>query len=309
MKKLLGFFIERPLIVNLIMLLVVLVGIYTLRTLEVQSATNAEFGIFSVTAVRAGASAEKMELSVTVPLEEELLKVENIKRVISNSMEGLSIIQISAHGHASKDELAKIELELQKAINRAEARLPTDILEQPLLHTGKTTDKPVAELMISGTASEERIRKVARQLQDKIREIPGVVSIERLGYRDRELHIKLKPQEVSRLGVSYDEIEQAIRGRNVTETGGSLASFIGEQDVVAIGEFDDPLDVETVVVRAQEDGDYLLLRDIADVVMDYEDWQTRYAFKGNPGVLLAVLPAKKSMNLLLLLRSIVKLRR
>ncbi len=288
MKTVLAFFIDRPLIVNLIMLLIVLAGANTIRTLDIQGAANAEFGIFTVTTIRAGASAEKMELSVTVPSEEELLKVENIKRVMSSSMEGLSVIQINAHSSSNKRELAQIEADIQKAIDRAETRLPADILEQPLLHTVTTTDRPVAALMVSGTASEESLRIVARNLQSQLREIPGITSIDRKGYRDREVRIMLDPQKLSRLAISFDEIENAIHSRNVAESGGSLDSFVGEQDVMAIGEFEHPKEVESVIIRAHDNGDYLVLRDIADVVMDYDDWQSRYSFNQAPGILLVV---------------------
>lgn len=292
MRPLLAFFIDRPLIVNLVMVLIVVAGFKTIRSLDIQSAADAEFGVFTVTTVRAGAGSEKMELSITVPLEEELLKVESVKRVMSNSMEGLSIIQLDADSSADTEQLRKIEADIQKAIDRAAVRLPKDILEQPVLHAVTSSDRPIASLMVWGTASEEVLRAVVRQLQNRIREVDGVVAIDRQGYRDREVRVMLDPQKLARLSVTYDEIETAISRRNVTETGGSIEAMVGEQDVVAIGEFEQPEDVASVIVRAYENGDYLVLRDIADVVMDYDDWQLRYSMDGSPAIRLMVRPAR-----------------
>ena len=288
MKQIFRFFIERPLIVNLIMVMILLAGFNTIRTADIQGATEVEFGIFTVTTIRAGASPEKMELSITVPLEEKILEVENVKRVISNSMESMSIIQIDADGNASPKQLAKIEADLQKAIDRSISKLPADILEKPALKAVTGADRSILTLMITGSASEEVLRRVARTLQSQIREVTDVSHVERSAYRDREVRIMLDPQKMARLAVSHKEIMDAISSRNVTETGGSLEAFVGEQDVVAIGEFNHPKDVADVIVRASANGDYLRLRDMAEIVLDYEDSQQQYFIDGKPGIMLQV---------------------
>lgn len=295
MKKIFGFFIDRPLIVNLMMVMILLAGFNTVRTAKIQGATEVEFGIFTISTIRAGASPEKMELSITVPLEEEILEVENVKRVISNSMEGMSIIQVNADSKATPKQLAKIEADLQKAIDRSMSRLPADILEKPSLKAITGADRSIFTLMVTGGASEQVLRRVARTLQSQIREIPNVANVERSAYRDREVRIMLDPQKMARLAVTHKEIERAINSRNVTETGGSLESFVGEQDVVAIGEFDHPKDVEAVIIRASENGDYLRLRDMAEVVLDYQDSQQLYFIDGQPGIMLDI-KGKSAVN-------------
>ena len=87
---------------------------------------------------------------------------------------------------------------------------------------------------------------------------------------------------------SQREIEQAIRARNVTETGGSVESFVAEQDVIAVGRFEQPKDVARVIVRAKEHGNYVRIEDIAQVVDDYEDWNERSFVDGLPGIGIAV---------------------
>lgn len=288
MKSLVGFFLDRPMIVNLVMLMILLAGLNMIRTSAIQSSSDVEFGVFTVTTVRAGASAEKMELSVTVPIEEELLEVENVKRVISNSMEGLSLIQLNADSKATPEQLDKIEADIQKAIDRASGRLPKDILEKPMLKAVKGSDRSLLTLLISGSSSEQVQRKIVRSLQSRLREVRGVAAVDRSGYRDREVRIMLDPEKMARMAVTFDEVSNAIRSRNVTETGGSLESFVGEQDVLAIGEFSHPKDVENVIVRTASAGDYLRLKDVAEVVLDYADWQDRYFMRGQPGVLLEI---------------------
>lgn len=288
MKLLISFFVDRPLIVNLLMLLVAFMAIDALQKAPLQSDAVVDFGLFTVVTHRAGASAEKMELSITVPLEEELLDIDNIKQITSRSIEGLSLIQLNADPSASDEELAVIEKDIQRAIENAKARLPKDLLEQPLLSKSEAKDRPTVKLMVTGTASEELLRRVTQNLQSELRSKRTISSVSRSGYRDRQLRIMLDPAKLAQFKLSFDEIEQAIQGRNVSETGGSLESFVSEQDVVLLGEFEHPTEVGSVILRASEHGDYLRLSDVADVVMDYDDWRVRYFYQGQAGIALDV---------------------
>ena len=130
MKSFYAWFIDRPLIVNLVMIMGILLGFYSLQTGAIKSAPDLSNGRFSITTLRPGASAEKMELSVTVPLEEELESVDGIRELRSNSAEGMSLIQVNADPEADKAQLAEMARDLQRAIDRAQSRLPTDLLEK-----------------------------------------------------------------------------------------------------------------------------------------------------------------------------------
>jgi len=287
-KGLFDYFIQRPLVVNLLMVMVFLFGFENLRTGPVQFAPFMEFGIYSVTTVRPGVSPEKMELSVTVPLEEELLEVEGIKQVISNSVEGLSIIQVNAESSASDEQLAKVYGDLQKAIDRAAARLPSDLLEKPQLHSMTNEDEPLMRILVSGLVDEALLRQVTKKLQHIIREVAGVSAIKLESYRDREVRLLLDPLKLNQLGVSFGEVERAIQSRNISDSGGSFDSFVGEQDVVALGEFEDPKDVSDVIVRASGYGDFLRVKDLATVVMDYAAPRILHTINGKPAIMLNV---------------------
>ena len=288
MKAFFAWFIDRPLIVNLIMVMAILMGFYSLQTGAIKSAPDLSNGRFSITTLRPGASAEKMELSVTLPLEEQLESVDGVDELRSNSAEGMSLIQINADPNADRPQLAIMARDIQRAIDRAQSRLPSDLLEKPLLIEAKSADFPVATAMLYGQAPELTIRRLAKTLQEQLRNIPGVRGVDRLGYRDREVQIQLDPLKLDRLGVSIGEIERAIRSRNVTETGGSLASFVGEQDVVAVGEFSAPKEVASVIVRSDGQGNHLRISDLALVTDGFAEPTVSYYKDGLRGIVLTI---------------------
>jgi multidrug efflux pump subunit AcrB len=285
-QDLISWFARRPLIVNLTMALVFIMGYLTIGDLRYEYNPKVDMGMVNITTVKAAAGPEEIELAITLPLEEELLEVEGVKKLYSNSMENVSVITL----RLDLDAVEKHELmrDIQQAVDRAAARLPADLLERPLVEELSTLTTPIMELHVTGNVPEELLRSSARNLADGLREVRGVASIEKIGYRRPEVKIQLAPERLARLGISHEEIIQAIRSRNVRQSGGSLDSFLAEKKIVAVGQFRDPREVEDVVIRAREPGNAVLLRDVATVVQGYEDWELQARVDGRMSVALQV---------------------
>ena len=281
-----AFFVQRPLLVNLLMVFAVVAGLAATSFMNFQSFPKVDLGIASVTTYRPGASSEDVELSITVPLEEEILSVDGIDKLLSASMEGLSVITVRLDPDAEDPD--QILADVQKAVDRAASELPADLPSKPLVEELSSTKLPVMEVHVTGEMSEEALRRTARQLEDSLREVPGVAGVEKAGYRKREVRILLDPDRLQRLGVSYAEVESAIRSRNVRDSGGSLESFVAEKKVLVVGQFDRPKEVAEVIVRVGGPGDFVRVRDVADVVLDYEEWKVRSRTDGRVGIALQV---------------------
>ncbi len=279
-------FIQRPLLVNLTAVFVVLTALLALGTVQYDTFPKIDLGLATVITARPGAGPEDMELSVTIPLEDEILEVDDLAKVTSNSMEGLSVITIRID--PDSDDPDKVLADLQKAVDRAAAKLPADLPEKPRLEEISSQSIAVLELHVSGLVPEAVLRRTADHLSDALREIAGIAGIDKIGYRDREVRILLAPERLHRLGISPDEIAQAVRRRNLRDAGGSISSFTAERKVVTVGQFDHPKQVEEVIIRAGRPGDVVRIRDVADVMLDYEDWQVKSRLDGTDGITLSV---------------------
>jgi multidrug efflux pump subunit AcrB len=285
------FFVERPLLVNLSMLACVLGGMVAVTIMRFETFPSVDLGIAAVTTLRPGSGAEDVELSITVPIEEELLKVDGIEKVISNSMEGISVITVRMD--PDQQDHSRILADIRKAVDRAYSNLPADLPQKPQVEEMSSTKIPVMEVHVTGSVSEETLRRVARQLEDGLRAVEGVGGVEKVGYRKREVRILLNPDRLQQLGISYAQIIQAIAKRNVRDAGGSLDSFLAEKKVLTVGQFGAPKDVEEVIIHSAGIGNYVRLRDVAEVVLDYDDWQVQARTDGKISIVL--LPRKKVM--------------
>jgi multidrug efflux pump subunit AcrB len=291
-QTLIAWFVDRPLIVNMVMVLVFLVGYLTIADMRYEYNPAVDMGVVNISTAKSGAGPEEMELAVTLPLEEELLEVEGIKKLYSNSMENISIITLNLDLDAvDKQDVMR---DIQQAIDRASSRLPDDLIERPLLEEISTLTTPVMEVHVTGDVPESVLREVARNVADGLREVSGIAGVEKVGYRRPEVRIMLQPERLARLGISHEEIISAIHSRNLRDSGGAIDSFLAEKSIVAVGQFSDPKEIESVVIRSGEPGNRVLLRDVATVVMDYEDWEIQSRVNGRMGIALQARKKERS---------------
>jgi len=241
MKPWIQFFIHHPKLVFLLMGFVFFAGLTTLGSMHYEYNPEVDLGVINISTARAGSGPEDIESSITLPLEEELLKVEGIDTLYSNSMEGLSMLTLRLE--VSLDNKNQVLANIQKAIDRAAARMPQDLLEKPFVEEQSTQMTPVIDLHLRGDVDEESLRQVARKVTEGLREVEGVAGVKRLGYRRKEVKIYLSPEKLDKLGISINEIQQAILARNVRDSGGSLSSFATEKKVISVGQFQQPKDV------------------------------------------------------------------
>ncbi len=292
MNALIAYFARRPLIVNVLMIAAILGGLIATKIMNAETMPQIDMGTVSITTLDPGAGAEDVELSITAPIEEEVLSVDGIDKLTSSSMEGVSSITVTLdpdlEGEAKKQALT----DLQKAVDRAASKLPTDLPQKPSVSELSSKKIPVMELHVAGDVPEETLRVVARQLSEGMRELDGVAGVDKVGMRDREVRVMLNPEKLHHLGVSIDEIRGAITRRNVRESGGALEAFATEKQILTVGQFDSPRDVAEVIIRSRGPGNDVRIRDVADVVLDYNDWGVQSRSDGQLAIVLS--PRKKA---------------
>jgi len=292
MRAFYAFFVDRPLLVNVIMLLAILGGIMGANSMRIDTMPKFDMGVVNVTTFRPGASSEDMELAVSVPIEEELVNVDGVTKLLSNSMEGMSVVV--AHLDQDDDDHARIVADIQKAVDRASSRLPSDLPAKPLVEELSSTRVPVMELCLFGEVPEETLRVTAKKLERGLRDVDGVAGVGLTGYRDREMKLYLKPEKLYRLGVSHNEIIAAIQRRNLRDSGGSIESFGADKKVLTVGQFENPKDVADVIIRSNGPGNYVRVRDVATVILDYSDWDVENRCDGVTGI--SISPRKKAQT-------------
>ncbi|MCP5468185.1 MAG: efflux RND transporter permease subunit [Deltaproteobacteria bacterium] len=266
--KLAEWSVKNSLLVNLLTLFIMFVGAWSLFTIKREAFPNIKFDIVQISTVYPGSTPEQVEKLLTIPLEKELKEVDDIKEMVSASVEGLSLIYLTIEPGA--EDKVKVVNDIQRAVDRVED-LPSDLEDKPVVEEISTKNTPVIEVALYGDVSSEELREQAKRLEDIVLENPEVASVVRRGYREPEFSVEVDPGRIREAYVSLAQVMNALSRTNVNIPGGTID--VGDREVIlrVSGEFFDLKGIEETVVRANDRGYNIKIKDIAQVVSRLEE--------------------------------------
>jgi len=284
--KIVDFSVKHTLFVNLLSVFLVIAGLVSMFQLRREAFPEVSFDQVTVTAFYRGASPEEVEKLVTTPLEKELREVDNIDEIKSASGAGSSVIILKMSPDAADKD--KIVDDIQKAVDRV-VDLPEGVTDRPLVTEIVSKNIPIIKVAVSGKMDEMALRHWADTLKEDLEEIDGVASVRRVGWRDEQYWVEPDLERMKDLHVSFDEIMEALRRQNVTIPAGKIRSQGLEFMVKTSGEFNTAEGIAGTVVRANDAGNWLKVRDVANVRHAFEDETETSQVGGTRAITLIVI--------------------
>ena len=281
MKKIFEFFTKRHILATLITLGIIMLGLNSLRTLKRDQFPEVDIGEVVITTAYPGASPEDVELNVTNKLEDELKNVTGIDEIFSTSMENLSVIDVIIDPDVKDSD--KVKSDIREAVGRV-TEFPEEVTESPLVTEITTAIFPIIEVGIAGDIPYAELREIAKEFEKKLKDLPGVSSLDKYGYRTREVKVEVSPRAIDRYQIPLREIIQAIQARNIRLTGGTFESYTSEKNVVTLAQFRKPQEVGDVIVRSTFEGPLIKVKDLAIVKDDFEDEELISRMEGRPAI-------------------------
>jgi len=278
------FSVRNSLLVNLLSILLIIAGLFALSTINREAFPIFSFDIVTVTTIFPGSPAQEVENLITIPLEEEIKGVDGIDEMFSDSQENVSFILINLDPDNKNTD--KVVRDIQRAVDRVKD-LP-DEAEDPDVNELSTKETPVIEVSMSGELSELELQKYAEILEDRLEEIDGLAKVQRRGWRDPEIWVEVEPTKLKQYYVSPMEIMEALRTKNINLPGGKMRTGDSEANVRVLGEFKTPEEVEDVIIRANDIGNWLRVKDVARVVPAFEDEDRFYRTEGTRALRLVL---------------------
>jgi len=260
------FSVKNSLFINFLSFLFLILGIAAAFVIRKEAFPNIRFDYAQVQTVYPGASSEDVEKYVTIPLEKEIRNVSGIEEVTSDSRENLSYILVKIEPEADKD---KVVSDLEKAVERVND-LPAEVKDDPVVDDINMEEYPVIEYCLAGL-DERELQYYAEALEDRLREVDGVARITRRGWRDTEVWVEVDPEKMEELYVSYEEIITALRKRNVSVPAGKYYIGGSEIHVRTTGEFRTAEEIGDVIIRANDSGNWIRVKDVARVKYGFAD--------------------------------------
>jgi len=292
MKRIVAFFAERDLIVNLISIALIISGLLYLTTANKEAFPPIEYPYVICTTAYAGSTAEDIEKHITKPIEDELREVDGIEELYSNSIESASIVIMKLDPDLG-DKKSEVIKDIKDAID-AVTDLPKES-ERPVTKEIKMSLISVLTISISNAQGiksdldELELRKVVKNLEDRIIDIPGVAKVTKTGYREREMMVEVNPYKLANLHVGLNDITMALAQKNVNFPGGTVQYKNEDVLVRTMGEITSAKDIGNILIRANDLGYEVRIKDVAVVKDTFEDETVLNKFLGKKAITLNVL--------------------
>ena len=280
--SLIRFSINNPLVTNLLLGIVVILGVLSWRSMPQEMFPSIELDAVTVSVVFEGASPEEVERQVTIPIEEEFEGMAEIDEMTSTSSEGAALIMIKLKSGTDVDQYMR---DAQTALDQV-TDLP-DEAEEPELVRMKARF-PVISLSLYGDVSRGFLYEQADLVKDRMAQIAGVASVGAAGDREWEIWVEVNPFDLAAHGVALNQVLAAVRGNLRDLPGGSLKAREGDILLRGKGVAPTPERIAEITVRSNARGGQLRLGDIASIDLRLEEARTIGRFNGRPSVNLTV---------------------
>ena len=279
-------FIERPVLASVISIVIVIAGIIGLASLPVEQYPDIAPPTVMVHASYPGASAETIQKSVIVPLEEAINGVEDMTYITSAAAAGSASISIYFKQGTDPDMAA---VNVQNKVSTATGQLPSEVTQIGVTTMKRQTSMVKIFSLYSPDDSYDEgfLANYSKiNIEPRIVRIPGVGEAFTLG-ADYSMRIWLKPDVMAQYKLMPSDITAVLAEQNIEASTGSL----GENSKNAFqytmkysGRLTLPEEFENIVILAQDDGTILRLKDVADIELGRESYAYVGKTNGHPGV-------------------------
>ncbi|MCR6651849.1 MAG: efflux RND transporter permease subunit [Cellvibrionaceae bacterium] len=306
MKSFTDIFIRRPVLAIVVNLIIIIAGLQAISSLTVRQYPRSDNAVITVSTAYIGASAELVRGFITTPLERAIAGADGIDYIQSQSSQGISNIQVRLQ--LNYDPIKALS-EVTAKVNQVRGDLPPEA-EVPLINV-ESADSAFASAYLSFSSDILEDNQItdflSRVVQPRLSALEGVQRADVLGARTFAMRIWLKPERMAALNVTPVQIRQALASNNyLAALGKTKGSYIqvnlsANTDLSKVSEFQD------LVVRS-ENGAVIRLRDVADVVLGSESYDSEVRYSGKTAVFMGIwpLPNANSLDVMQLVREEMK---
>lgn len=291
MKKIIKYFAEQSLLVNIMTAGLIIAGLLFMFTAKREAFPRVDFDWVIINTIYPGSTAEDVEKHITIPIETKMKEVDGIEEIYGTSLEARSSVAIQIDPD-SKDK-DKIVNDIKDALDKV-TDLPDDA-EDPEFTELNTSMSPVLEISllnkngIKNDSDEFELRRYTKILEDRLLELNGVGKIEKSGYRDREMIVEVRPESLQSLHVAINEVINALSKKNLNFPGGVIKTPAGEFLIRTIGEVKNTDDISKVLIRANDTGYWVKVGDLAVVKDSFKEEEIITKTLGRKAITLTVI--------------------
>ena len=284
MKKVISYFIKFPVAVNVILLAIFIFGIGGFLRMNYAFFPLTPTTVITISIAYPGASPIEMEEGIVLKIEDNLKGIIGIDRVTSTSSENSATVTVEILEEFDINDMIQ---EVKNAVDRVPS-FPVD-MEPPIIAKQERLNE-VISLALSGKDVPLRtLKQISHQVEDDIRGMEGISQVQVTGFPQEEIEIAVRENDLRAHNLTFNQVALAVARANILTTGGNIKTQ--EEDYLIRANnrayYGDELDY--TVVRADQNGNIIRLKDVATVRDRWSENPDRMYFNGNPAIQIRVL--------------------
>jgi multidrug efflux pump len=283
--KLTDIFIRRPVLASVVSLLILVLGLRALGTLQVLQYPQTQNAVVTINTIYYGADPNVVAGFITTPLENAIAQANGIDYMTSTSTSGVSTILVYLRLNFDAD---KALTEINMKINSVLSQLPTGTQTPTVtVRVGQTIDAMYIGFNSKVMAPNQITDYIVRAVQPKLQAVPGVQTAEILGGKNFALRAWLDPKKLGAFGLTAADVSQALAANNYISGLGNTKGQMVQVDLQASTDLHS-LDQFRNLVLKQSGGAIVRLKDVANVTLGFDDYDTEVQFDGQSAVYIGI---------------------
>ena len=283
--------LKNPVFATMMMLAIVVLGLFSLQRLKVDQFPNIDFPVVVVLTEYPGASPEIVESEVTKKIEEGVNSIAGISALTSRTYEGQSVVVMEFDLNTNSRKAAE---DVREKVASVKPLLRTEVKEPRVLRFDPSSRAVWSVAVIPQAATNGQAPSLVeltnwseQVLKKKLENVNGVGSVTVVGGSRRELNLYLRPEAMEALGVSADQVVNAVRNENQDAPVGTLKSAAQERVVQVQSRMVRPEDFGNIIV-ARKGNTSVRLSQVATVKDGAQELENMAMFNGERTLLLTV---------------------
>ena len=291
------FFIRRPIVAIVISVLMVIIGAITIVSLPVAQFPDIAPPEIRLQALYPGADAETMEKAVATPIEQQINGVDNMDYMYSLNSTNNSSTTMMVDFDLKTDPNMDLIL-AQSRQQLANGQLPQEV-NQIGIDVKKSLTSPMMLVALYSPKGTPRCEvpvelRLYQSSRSRIARSYGVGQVQIYGIGEYAMRIWVKPDQLAKLGITVNEIANAVQSQNTVNPAGQVGGEPAEEGqkftyaVRAQGRLKTPEEFGDIVIRESADGGVVRVKDVARVELGSQDYSWVTRLNGQPSAIIGI---------------------
>lgn len=285
MKSFTDIFVRRPVLALVVSALILVLGLKAMTSLSVLQYPRTQNATITVTTTYSGADSDIIAGFITTPLENAIAQANGIDYMTSTSKTGTSTITVNLRlNYDSGKALTEINTKVNSVINQLPAKAQQPVLT---LSVGQTIDSMYIGFKSDVLAPNQVTDYLTRVVQPKLQAVKGVQTAEILGAKKFALRAWLDPVKLAAYGLSATEVSSALTSNDYISGLGTTKGQLVQVNLSSSTNLHSLEEYKNLVVK-QTDSAIIRLKDVANVTLGSDDYDSTTSFNGQTAVYIGI---------------------